>query len=103
MVGEDGASLAPSDLDAIADAVIDAQASRIAKAMERQRQGLGKACKTLFLAGHAPFLMEQVLRKIDWKPTLVDLQQLWGAQQSRCAPSLAVCRLAIQSSELSTE
>jgi uncharacterized hydantoinase/oxoprolinase family protein len=103
MVGEDGASLAPSDLDAIADAIIDAQASRIAEAMDRQRRGLGvRSCKTLFLAGHAPFLMQQVLRKIDWKPTLVDLQQLWGAAQSRCAPSLAVCRLAIQSGELST-
>jgi hypothetical protein len=45
--------------------------------------------------------MDQVLRKIAWKPSLVDLEQLWGAKQSRCAPSLAVCRLAIQSSELS--
>ncbi|MFN5950859.1 MAG: hydantoinase/oxoprolinase family protein, partial [Pirellulaceae bacterium] len=103
MVGEDGASLAPSDLDAIADAIIDAQAGRIAEAMDRQRRGLGaRSCETLFLAGHAPFLMDQVLRKIAWKPSLVDLEQLWGAKQSRCAPSLAVCRLAIQSSELST-
>lgn len=121
IVGEDGSTLADSDIDRIAVQIAAAQTKLVAKAFmkvtatytkkpsTRTKKSLTPLPKESILnahsfecvamSGHGDFLIESALAACGWDGERIRLQELLGPDLSRCAPAYAIATLA--SEELS--
>jgi probable H4MPT-linked C1 transfer pathway protein len=108
LVGEDGSTLADSDLDAIAQSVMDRQVRLLRRSLEKvlgrnQRRGQA-AVASMICAGHGSFLLRQTLEDGLLASRFGLGDQIWlsdklGEGLSRCAPAFAVAQLASEQSD----
>ncbi|MFN5187455.1 MAG: hydantoinase/oxoprolinase family protein [Planctomycetota bacterium] len=106
LVGEDGSTLADSDIDAIAQSVMSKQVGLLRRSMERV---LGRiesrgAVSSMICAGHGGFLLRQTLEDGLLASRFGFGDQIWlsdklGEGLSRCAPAFAVSQLASEQSD----
>lgn len=116
VVGEDGSTLADTDIDRLASEIFVAQTAMVAKAIQRVTQTLGaskskpksKAGKSLaadskgsnalvecvVMSGHGDFLIESALATLGWDGQRIRLTESLGTELSRCAPAYAIAVLA---------
>ena len=121
IVGEDGSTLADSDIDQLAQQIARAQTQLVAKAFLKLTAALTKkqsisskkkavgnpaptnkevhAFECVAISGHGEFLIESALAACGWDGDRVRLQDALGHDLSRCAPAYAIAILA--SEELS--
>jgi probable H4MPT-linked C1 transfer pathway protein len=121
IIGEDGSTLADSDIDQLAQQVARAQTQLVAKAFAKltsasSKKTTSRAKKTVAsnpagqnqkgvmfecvaISGHGDFLIESALAACGWDGQRIRLQEALGNDLSRCAPAYAIAVLA--SEELS--
>ena len=121
IVGEDGSTLADTDIDLIAEQIAAAQTKLVAKAFKKVSATYTKKQSTrtkksltplanesnlsaqvfecVAMSGHGDFLIEAALAECGWDGERIRLQELLGPDLSRCAPAYAIATLA--SEELS--
>lgn len=101
LVGEDGSTLADSDIDGIAQSVMTKQVRLLRRSLEkvlRRNQEWGKE-PSMICAGHGGFLLREALEDGVVASRFGLGQQIWlsdklGEGLSRCAPAFAVAQLA---------
>lgn len=101
LVGEDGSTLADSDIDAIAQSVMAKQVRLLRRSLEKvlgRNQGQG-VVPSMVCAGHGGFLLREALEDGVVASRFGLGQQIWlsdklGGGVSRCAPAFAVAQLA---------
>ncbi|MCU0712852.1 MAG: hypothetical protein MUC43_12395 [Pirellula sp.] len=119
VVGEDGSTLADSDIDAIANQIRLDQTMLIARGMEQVVQvawgSKGIATKKtkpsksksnlandseggflpdqILVSGHGDFLVEDAMRVLDWNMPRVNWSSLYSPELSRIGPAYAVALL----------
>jgi hypothetical protein len=125
VVGEDGSTLADSDIDAIANQIRLDQAALIARGMEQvvrtawmknsatskkgrtsktkdsvDRQSSG-AClpDQILVSGHGDFLIEDAMRILDWNMPRTNWSRCYSPGLSRIGPAYAVAMLGAIDSE----
>ena len=112
IVGEDGSTLADSDIDGIASQIANAQTQLIALAFSKvaansayKQSGRTKKASTglhvfecVVISGHGDFLIESALAACGWKGQRIHLQQSLGLELSRCATAYAISVLASEES-----
>jgi probable H4MPT-linked C1 transfer pathway protein len=114
IVGEDGTTLADSDIDQIAEHIFAAQSRLIAHALVRVTNTLAVQRKLprtatvkkakqpdaksesvdLIVSGHGDFLIEESVQGLGGAVRILRLTELLGGEVSRCAPAYAVALLA---------
>jgi probable H4MPT-linked C1 transfer pathway protein len=106
LVGEDGSTLADSDIDAIAQCALDKQTKLLKRSLEKVLSPLENhnPVEHLICSGHGGFLLRQALEDGLIANRFGLTQQTWlsdllGEGLSRCAPAYAVARLASQTQE----
>ena len=122
IVGEDGSTLADTDIDRMAEQIAAAQTKLIAKAFNKVAASCIKkasshkkkkpvtrpvttmdthahAFECVAISGHGDFLIEASLAACGWDGERIRLKELLGNSLSRCAPAYAIATLA--SEELS--
>lgn len=121
IVGEDGSTLADSDIDQLAQQIARAQTQLVAKAFLKLTAASTKKTSTrtkkkaasdpslsnrtgqtfecIAVSGHGEFLIESALAACGWDGERIRLQDTLGNDLSRCAPAYAIAVLA--SEELS--
>ncbi len=90
----DGEEFNEQDGVSLADAVAEAQAARLAGAVQQVRQRLPTPPATVILAGHGDFLVRRVLGKCGISAPIVSLAEKLGSELSRCATAYALAVLA---------
>lgn len=121
IVGEDGSTLADSDIDAIANQIRLDQTNLIARAMEQVVQVAWGATPTkssakpkksktektdtateartgylpdqVLVSGHGDYLVEDAMRLLDWNMPRVNWSGLYSPELSRIGPAYAVAML----------
>ncbi len=116
LVGEDGSTLADSDIDQIAHEICVAQTELISAAIDRVIRSVHRTKKvarkssaaskssrdtlwsfdSVVLSGHGDFLIESALAKRGWDGNRIVLSQALGPELSRCAPAYAIAMLAAE-------
>jgi len=123
IVGEDGSTLADTDIDRMAEQIAATQTKLVAKAFtkvaascskktssaEKKKKPVARAVTKLessshpfecvAISGHGDFLIEAALAVCGWDGERIRLKELLGDDLSRCAPAYAIATLA--SEELS--
>ena len=121
IVGEDGSTLADTDIDRIVEQIAASQTKLVAKAIgkvtianEKKRSqskkktaGTGNLSETnnihgfecVAMSGHGDFLIESALAACGWDGQRIRLRELLGADLSRCAPAFAIAMLASEESQ----
>ena len=121
IVGEDGSTLADSDIDQLAQQIARAQTQLVAKAFLKLTAAstkkttsrtkkkaesdptiinrAGHTFECIAVSGHGEFLIESALAACGWDGERIRLQDTFGNDLSRCAPAYAIAVLA--SEELS--
>jgi (4-(4-[2-(gamma-L-glutamylamino)ethyl]phenoxymethyl)furan-2-yl)methanamine synthase len=125
VVGEDGSTLADSDIDAIANQIRHDQTLLIARGMEQvvntawAQKGpaskKGRASKVtgnseepstggflpdqILVSGHGDFLVEDAMRILDWNVPRTNWSQCYSLALSRIGPAYAVAMLGAIDSE----
>ena len=117
IVGEDGSTLADTDIDRMAEQIAAAQTKLVAKAFTKvaascskktsstkKKQPTARAVTTLessshafecvAISGHGDFLIEAALAQCGWDGERIRLKELLGDNLSRCAPAYAIATLA---------
>ncbi len=117
IVGEDGSTLADTDIDRMAEQIAAAQTKLVAKAFTKvaaccsKKTSSAKKKKSvtrvvtslepslptfecIALSGHGDFLIEAVLAACGWDGERIRLTELLGKDLSRCAPAYAIATLA---------
>ena len=89
IVGEDGSTLADTDIDRIAEQIAAAQTKLVAKAFTSHH-----AFECVAMSGHGDFLIEAALAAHGWDGERIRLRELLGPDLSRCAPAYAIATLA---------
>ena len=120
IVGEDGSTLADSDVDQLAQQIARAQTQLVAKAFLKltatsmkkastrtkkktetepilANRG-GQAFECVAISGHGDFLIESALAACGWDGERIRLQNTLGNELSRCAPAYAIAVLASEES-----
>jgi probable H4MPT-linked C1 transfer pathway protein len=82
------------DAVAIAQAVAEAQRTRLAECIERVARTLPRTPQTIVLAGQGEYLALQAVEKTKWQAAVVSLSRELGPKISRCAPAHALAVLA---------
>ena len=90
----DGEEFNEQDGMSLACAVADAQAARLAGAVQQVLQRLPAPPAKVILAGHGDFLMRRVLAECGISVPIVSLAEKLGPELSRCATAYAVAVLA---------
>jgi uncharacterized hydantoinase/oxoprolinase family protein len=120
IVGEDGSTLADSDVDQLAQQIARAQTQLVAraflkltaasttKASARRKKKAemdpvlvdrgGHAFECVAMSGHGDFLIESALAACGWDGERIRLQDTLGSELSRCAPAYAIAVLASEGS-----
>jgi (4-(4-[2-(gamma-L-glutamylamino)ethyl]phenoxymethyl)furan-2-yl)methanamine synthase len=120
IVGEDGSTLADSDIDQLAQQIARAQMQLVAKAflkltatsMKKVSTRTKKKTETepvlanrvvqafecVAISGHGDFLIESALAACGWDGERIRLQDTLGNELSRCAPAYAIAVLASEES-----
>ena len=118
IVGEDGATLADTDIDRIAQQIAASQTKLIANAFRkvsatytknqstRTKKALAPLLKKnnvsdhafecVAMSGHGDFLIEAALAACGWDGERIRLQELLGPDLSRCGPAYAIATLACE-------
>jgi (4-(4-[2-(gamma-L-glutamylamino)ethyl]phenoxymethyl)furan-2-yl)methanamine synthase len=121
IVGEDGSTLADSDIDQLAQQIARAQTQLVSKAFLKltavstkkattrskktaasnpsASMNAGHTFECVAISGHGDFLIEGALAACGWEGERVRLRDTLGHDLSRCAPAYAIAVLA--SEELS--
>ncbi len=95
LIGEDGSTILDSEVDQIAQSVLERQAEHMAKAVEVQRANLSVSkVLQVVLTGHGDFLWEAVCEKLTFPFETIRMSELPGAECSRCATAYALAVLA---------
>ncbi len=96
MVGEDGSTLADSDIDAIARQIRSDQVRLIVRGVEQVMRSLSrqKPPDRIIQCGHGGFLLEDAIQELEWNVPRLDWGKEVGSEVSRCAPAFAVAVLA---------
>ena len=117
IVGEDGSTLADTDIDRMAEQIAAAQTKLVAKAFTKvaascskktsstkKKKPTARAVTTLkssshpfecvAISGHGDFLIEAALAECGWDGERFRLKELLGENLSRCAPAYAIATLA---------
>ena len=108
IVGEDGSTLADSDIDGIADQIANAQTRLLAHAFSKVaaksvKKNSGRSNKStegpnviecVVISGHGDFLIAAALAACGWNGQRIHLQELLGPELSRCATAYAISVLA---------
>jgi (4-(4-[2-(gamma-L-glutamylamino)ethyl]phenoxymethyl)furan-2-yl)methanamine synthase len=104
LVGEDGSTLADSDIDALAQSVFESQVRLIeagtAKMMRRfeDKKSLKKDHRVdkvrIVVSGHGDALIESIVGKLPSAVDRIRLSESLGESLSRCAPAYAIASLA---------
>jgi (4-(4-[2-(gamma-L-glutamylamino)ethyl]phenoxymethyl)furan-2-yl)methanamine synthase len=94
MIAADGDEFNHRDAVALAQAAADAQASRLADALEQVKSRLSAPPSRVVLAGHGEFLARDALKLLSIDAPLVSLTQELGPAISRSAPAHALAVLA---------
>ncbi|MDZ4850848.1 MAG: hydantoinase/oxoprolinase family protein [Pirellulaceae bacterium] len=95
IVGEDGTTLGPQDIEQLAETIYDAQIALISKAvLNVASQFKRKSCEHVLLSGHGDFLIDDILDHLKWKTQRTRLADRLGPIVSRCAPAHAIAVLA---------
>jgi len=116
IIGEDGSTLADSDIDQLAQQIARAQTQLVAKAFLKLTATSTKSSSTrtkktavsnpasssqgchtfecVAISGHGDFLIESALAACGWDGERVRLQDALGHDLSRCAPAYAIAVLA---------
>ena len=120
IVGEDGSTLADSDIDQLAQQIARAQSQLVARAFLKltatsTKKGStrtkkkaetepilairgGHAFECVAISGHGDFLIESALAACGWDGERIRLQDTLGNELSRCAPAYAIAVLASEES-----
>ncbi len=119
IVGEDGSTLADSDIDQLAQQIARAQTQLVAKAFLKMTAASTKILSTrakkktetnnlpanhghtfecVAISGHGDFLIESSLAACGWDGERIRLQDTLGNELSRCAPAYAIAVLASEES-----
>ncbi len=108
VVGEDGSTLADSDIDLVAEQIASAQTQLIANAFsklaassaknqsaqtKKSRAGL-HVFECVVISGHGDFLVESALAAGGWVGKRIQLRETLGVELSRCATAYAISVLA---------
>lgn len=117
IVGEDGSTLADTDIDRMAEQIAAAQTQLVARALAKvaasrskktsstkKKKPAARALTTLVssshpfecvaISGHGDFLIEAALAECGWDGERIRLKELLGHDLSRCAPAYAIATLA---------
>ncbi len=119
MVGEDSETLSEAAIVSLAQQILDAQASQVAKALARNLQAeparvvvaiesnehtsfqLTSLGKTVFVTGHGRPLVDRLRTRPELKGVQFEmLEDRVNSAASRCAPALAVAQLWQQQAKL---
>lgn len=93
MIGEEGSALSSEEIDELAFAVAERQATILAKAMDAQRMQLQADCNSVIVSGHGEFLLDAALNQLQWSPIRIRASEKLGGETSRCLPAYAVAIL----------
>lgn len=106
LVGEDGSTLADSDIDAICQCVLNKQVQLLKRSLEKVAGRIEGQPEigTMICSGHGGFLVRQALEDGMLSQRFGLSQQIWLCDQlgeglSRCAPAFAVAQLASETLE----
>lgn len=100
MIGEDAERLSRSQLEDLANQVIEAQTHLVGKAIEKNLNQLrDRAFKPhLICCGHGLPLWERSIRNVKSQCSIVQLDSILSEEVSRCAPAAAVAWLCATNS-----
>ncbi|MFO0923753.1 MAG: hydantoinase/oxoprolinase family protein [Pirellulales bacterium] len=93
MIGEEGSALSIEEIDELAFAVAESQASLLAKSIDAQRLQLHGKCNSVIISGHGEFLLDAALHQLGWSPLRIRANERLGTESSRCLPAYAVAVL----------
>lgn len=93
MICADEAQFNHRDAVVMAQAIAEAQATILARSVERVVQRLGATPTAVVLSGHADFLIRRVLDRFNWKMRVISLAQEIGVGAARCGPAHALAVL----------
>ena len=118
IVGEDGSTLADSDIDRMAEQIAAAQTKLVARAFTKIAANCRKIPAStkkkpatrsvamsepgahvfgcVVLSGHGDFLIEAALAACGWDGERIRLKEILGNDLSRCAPAFAIATLAAE-------
>ncbi|MFV1966275.1 MAG: hydantoinase/oxoprolinase family protein [Pirellulaceae bacterium] len=94
MICADSATFNHRDAVILSQAVADAQAGRVASAIQRVVSQMPSPPAVCIVSGHGEFLVRRALDETMISPRIISLSEKLGAKVSRCAPAHALAILA---------
>jgi probable H4MPT-linked C1 transfer pathway protein len=99
MICADSEAFHHRDAVMLAQAVADAQAGRVATAIQRVVAQMPQAPAVCIISGHGEFLARRALSETMFTPQIISLAAEVGSKVSRCAPAHAIAILAREATQ----